>query len=102
MGIEHLKHLRTALENDNWLMLDELRGNEYDISGYWVIARPNGDTEFSLAFEGLDDMRTLPLEQAYGCHIEGHKEVSLYFGKMGKSFPRELTRFVSQLSCLTR
>ncbi len=98
MSIEHLKQLRKTLEDNRWVVVEELPGNDYEISGYWKVARPNGASEFCLAFEGLDDMETLPIEKSYGCHIVGNKEVGLYFGKVSKSFPEELSGFMGALS----
>jgi hypothetical protein len=97
MSIEHLERLKKALEQHKWVVVDERPGNNYEISAFWRVARPNGDSEFVIAFEGLDDLETLPIENSYGCHIVGNKEVSLYFGKIGRSFPNNLSKFLEAL-----
>ncbi len=81
-----------------WVVVEELPGNDYEISGYWKVARPNGSSEFQIAFEGLDDMETLPIEKSYACHVLGNKDVGLYFGKLSTSFPNELSKFIRALS----
>lgn len=98
MSIKHLEILRKALENDHWVVLEELPGNDYEVSAYWKVARPNGDSPFELAFEGLDDLNTLPIENAFGCHVVGREEIGLCFGKVNKSFSEELSGFVEALS----
>lgn len=98
MSIEHLKQLKNGLKGSKWVVIEELPGNDYEISGYWRVARPNGASEFILAFEGLDDLETLPIEKSYGCHVVGKQEVGLYFGKVSKSFPKELSNFLQALS----
>lgn len=98
MSIKHLELLRKALGDNHWIVLEELPGNDYEISGYWRVAKPNGDSEMNLAFEGLDDLETLPIEKAYGCHVLENKETSIYFGKVSKSYPLEISAFVKDLS----
>ena len=98
MSIEHLRMLRKALEDSHWVVLEEFPGNNYEMSGIWKVGRPNGDSPISLAFEGLDDLDTLPIEKAYACHMVGNNEIALYFGKVGKSFPTELPVFIEALS----
>jgi hypothetical protein len=50
-------------------------------------------------FEGLDDMRTLPLAQSYGCELRGTRGVSpgLYFRRARSAvmWKRELAAFVA-------
>ena len=98
MSIEHLEKLRNSLESSHWVVHEELPGDDYKISAYWKVSRPNGDSAFNLAFEGFDDMRTHPIEKAYGCHVVGKEEIGFYFGKLGKSFPNELSKFIESLS----
>ena len=100
MSEEHLKELRKSLETNKWIVIEELPGNDYEISGYWKVARPDRSSELSLAFEGLDENETLSIQKAYSCHVVGHEGISLYFGKLGKSFPNELAKFTKGLSCI--
>lgn len=98
MSIEHLELLRVGLENKKWIILEEMAGDDSSVSAIWKISRPNGDSEFNLVFEGLDDLAVLPIEKSYGCHIQNNEEVGLYFGKVGKSFPSDLNKFMEALS----
>lgn len=100
MSACHLDMLRRALEENHWVFFGDEPGNDYDISGIWNIARPNGDSRLQLAFSGLDDLDTLPLERSYGCHVVGEENVGLYFGRIGRSIPGELARFMEALSRL--
>lgn len=61
-------------------------------------------TSTFIAFEGLDDLVTLPLEQSYGCYVRGRESVSLYFGRRGENdskrkriWQNDLMRFVNGL-----
>ena len=98
MGIEHLRLLRDNLERNKWVVTHELLGDDYSVSAKWKISRPNGDFPKILIFEGLHELDVLPIEQSYGCHIESNTDISLYFGKISKSFPSELKLFVEALS----
>lgn len=98
MSIEHLDLLKRYLAKAKWIVDKELKGNDYDISGYWVVIRPNGKSEHTIVFEGLDEAGVLPMEKSYACHIQGNNELSLYFGNLQKTFPLELKSFVSILS----
>lgn len=97
MSEVHLKDIRRCLEEANWIIADELEGDDYQISAVWVIARPNGDSRFHLEFEGLDDMRKLPIDQSYGCSIREAQEIGCYFSREGRSWPHELAEFDRKL-----
>jgi len=92
----HLKELRTALEQKGWRVLSEEEGDGYRISGLWRIQRSTRVEPTELLFEGLDDMRTLPVERAYACAVKNHKDVGLYFGSMAE-FRKALPAFVRAL-----
>ena len=94
VSIEHLELLRNALERSKWLVVNELPGNDYDISAYWEVARPNGIPKFTIAFLGIDDLKTLPIEKAYGCHVVGRENIGCYFGRVNKSYKEELDNFI--------
>ena len=100
MSTAHLDLLRKSLEKNNWVICEELPGNEYSISASWVISRPNGNSKLKLNFEGLDDLECLPIEQSYGCHVESSGNAGLYFSKISTSFPSELSTFIDNLSLL--
>lgn len=101
MSIESLKNLRNALEKNHWRINQELPGDDYHISGYWEISRPNGDSKFVIEFEGLDDMETLPMNKAYGFRLSEHPNIGAYMGsRKTKSWPKELNSFIGLLNGL--
>ena len=101
MSVEHLRVLRKSLEDNYWVVDEELPGNDYNVSAYWKISRPNGDSSMCLEFAGLDDLETFPIEKAYACTEVGKPEVSCYFGKVSKSFAQELSNFIEGLSSVS-
>ena len=98
MSIEHLKLLRKSLSNNHWLVKEELPGNDYNVSAYWKISRPNGDSAMTIEFNGMDDLEVFPIEKAYSCTIVENNEIDCYFGKLNKSFPENLSNFIDALS----
>jgi hypothetical protein len=105
----HLDELQAFLERRGWRIIAQQAGDEYSISATWVIQRSTQAEPLLIDFEGLDDMKTLPLEQSYGCHIRGHSLVGVYFGRKGhKSSSRranwqeELSKFATQLDELEK
>ena len=52
----------------------------------------------SLNFEGQSEGDVLPIEKAYGCYVSQNPETTLYFGKIGKSFPTDLKAFMAALT----
>lgn len=96
MADRHLSDLENALNRAHWVISERLPGNDYEISGYWVICRPDGSHQRTLVFDGLDDMDTLPLDKAYSCSVLSTKGTSLYFSR-GPSWKSELRDFVSVL-----
>ncbi len=99
MSDTHLHELRTALEQRNWHLISQEEGDGYRISGVWRIQRSTRVPPTEIVFEGLDDLRTLPVERAYACEVKDHKEIGLYFGSM-KEFRRALPAFVRALDML--
>ena len=79
----HLDELQEFLERRGWRIVAQQAGDGYRISATWVIQRSTQLEPLLIDFEGLDDMKTLPLERSYGCHIRGCSLISLYFGKNG-------------------
>jgi hypothetical protein len=74
----HLRELERELARRGWRIEAVLPGDDYRVSASWKITR--GDAEHFLDFQGLDDLETLPLDEAYGVDIRG-REGGLYFGK---------------------
>ncbi len=101
MSIHHLRDLRNLLESHHWVVAAELPGDDYRVSGVWRITRPDGTNPLHIEFEGLDDMETLPIEKAYACEIAELPEVSLYFGRVGRSWPADVRSFIEQLEAAT-
>ena len=102
MSIAHLKQLRNALESSHWKIHEELPGNDYKISAYWKISRLDNSSLMTIAFDGLDDMNTLPVEKAYACWLVGCPEIGVYFFKISKSWPNELANIIEQLNNIDR
>ena len=78
----HLTALKVALERRGW-DVSELPGDDYRIAGSWRLHRSAGDADLFIDFDGLDDMRTLPMPQAYGCAVRG-TAIQLYFSRRGE------------------
>ena len=98
MSLSHLDALRNELEKHHWRITAEMPGNEYDISAVWQIARPDGSETKHIEFEGLDDLKTLPISDSYGCRVREIPSLNLYFGKFhGSAFQPELVTFVQEL-----
>ena len=96
MSQQHLDELLHALTQKGWKLVETLPGDDYRISAVWQISR--GNVCFRLTFDGLDDLKCLPIEQSYGCQLEGYDSQSLYFGK--KSWKTDLATFVDGLDNL--
>ena len=94
-----LNQLRNTLERNHWVVLQELPGDDYRYSGFWKIARPDNTSPLTIAFNGLDDMETYPMEKAYGFELVEHPKISAYMGKhTAKNWPNELQNFVASLN----
>jgi hypothetical protein len=91
----HLDELRDALSKKGWEVI-ELDGNDYDISGSWQIQRSTKTPPMHLDFQGLDDMRTLPMPCAYSCRLREHCKVSLYFSRQ-RTWKACMSAFISEL-----
>jgi len=94
-----LKQLRNTLERNHWKVLEELPGDDYRFSGYWRITRPDNSSPLTIAFNGLDDMETYPMEKSYGFEILEYPEIGAYMGKhKTKAWPKELEKFIKKLN----
>ena len=100
MSETHLNDLRNEIENNNWVVSSELIGNDYNISGIWVIERPDKNIKLHIEFEGLDETGVLPLNKSYGCKIQEYPELSVYFSRKNRSWPEELSEFINKLETL--
>ena len=98
MSETHLNALRNALESNRWIVVSELDGDDYSISAIWVVSRPDGSTVRQIEFDGLDDMKVLPIEESYGCRIREYPSISLYFARINRSWNGLLSEFIEELN----
>lgn len=95
----HIEDLRDQLHNHNWIVLKESEGNDLDISEYWTIRhRYQPNKTCTLAFEGMDDLEVLPIENSYACFLSEEPAISLYFSKSIKLWKRDLNTFILNLN----
>lgn len=97
MSEVHLSDLRNGIEKCHWFISSEIEGNDYNISGIWVIENPDKSQKLHVEFDGLDEAGVWPLIKSYGCKIQEHPEISVHFSKKGKSWPDNLNEFLSKL-----
>lgn len=93
----HLDELRIALERSGWRLTSELPGDDYRISGSWTLQRSGNTAGLIIDFEGLDDMKTLPVAQSYACSARG-TPTSLYFGRKGEKHSDTRERWSRELA----
>jgi hypothetical protein len=92
----HLDQLRSALEQRGWRLTQEFPGDDYRVAGSWSLERsPAG--RLIIDFEGLDDMKTLPMAESYACSVRGASN-SLYFRRKGESGSRQAKRWPEELA----
>lgn len=97
----HLRALEEALARRGWRIANVHPGDDYCISGIWVIQQ-SGQPSLFLDFDGMDaDADScLPIEKSYGCQVRGRSASSLYFRKINKRrlrWEQELAAFVRVL-----
>jgi hypothetical protein len=97
----HLNDLRATFERYGWRVVGELPGDGHRISGSWELQRGNDASILILDFEGLDDMRVLPIHEAYACQIRGSAH-SLYFTRPGNRGSAARTRWRTSLASFAR
>jgi hypothetical protein len=96
--------LEEGLLRKGWRVIAIHPGDHYRISATWEIQRNSKQPSQFIDFDGSDDMRCLPLEESYGCHIRGRsgtdEAASLYFRRPNKSrelWEQDLVAFVLAL-----
>jgi hypothetical protein len=94
----HLEVLRAALERRGWSCV-ELTSEVHGISAAWELRRSADSRVLHIDFEGIDDPRTLPVTESYGCHVREQRQLSLYFRRQRtlEIWNRELVAFVDGL-----
>lgn len=103
MSCAHIKALRTALENNHWVIEEERLVDEYRTTAYWEIARPDGTNRLTLSFNGgydLDGIHKMTFEESYACEVVGHPDAGLYFARIHRSWRSELNQFIRDLNRL--
>ena len=100
----HLSELRGAIEKIGWRFVAEHPSEHLYISGTWEFTRDSSEPNLFIDFQGIDDLRTLPMNESYACHIRGHATQDLYFSRKGpegsgrrKAWKQELHNFVEAL-----
>jgi hypothetical protein len=96
----HLDELRGTLERKGW-KITELPGDDYRLSATWSLNRSAQSPEAFIDFEGLDDMKTLPIVESYACSERG-KPNSLYFGRRGERHSRTRESWKAELEVFVR
>jgi hypothetical protein len=94
----HLTDIEEALKRRGWRIVERLPGDDYRVSATWQLERGNDKRNVLIDFDGLDDLKTLPIEQSYSCTQRGARN-SLYFRRKGarNEWHAELAAFVLAL-----
>lgn len=98
MSERHLADIRSCLADNGWTLCAVKDGNDHDVSGVWDISR--GDVHLSIVFEGMAETSVLPIHKSYGCHIESDPKTSLYFARVGRSWPSLLSSFIMRIGTI--
>jgi len=93
----HLAELRAALEKRGWRIV-ERDGDDYRISGTWELGRSRDPRTLLIDFDGLDDMKTLPIDQSYACRLRD-SGVAIYFrrARNEEQWREELAAFIEAI-----
>ena len=88
----HLKELRNAIERSGWRFVAEHQSDDLYLSASWEFKRSEKAPVLWIDFGGIDDLRTLPIEESYGCHARNRPDHGLYFRRKasGASVSREI------------
>jgi hypothetical protein len=93
----HLHDIRRALERRGWAITEQ-PGDGYRIAATWELRRGGDDRVIHIDFSGLNDMKTLPITESYGCEVRGCRS-SLYFrrARSHELWEGELAALVSSI-----
>lgn len=69
-------------------------GDGRAISAIWLVVDGSGKRRRHLVFEGMHERAVLPIEHAYGCHVQEAPQVSLYFFRIRGRWKEALKRFI--------
>jgi hypothetical protein len=93
----HLRDLENALTAAGWRIV-EVRGSDgHRIAGEWDVQRSTNYPPIPIRFDGFDELRCLPLEEAYACEAVGVRGGSIRFVQNGAVWEASVTRFVALL-----
>lgn len=92
----HIENLYDALAAKGW-RIEEQPGDDLQMSGTWQLQRSTREPPLHIDFAGLDDLRCLPVEEAYACRVRERPGLSLYFGRKGSTSRENLREFVDAL-----
>ena len=82
----HLDDPENALERRGWEIVSRQEDDDdRRIFVTWAIQRSRKVVPLLIDFEELDDsyLKSLPMEQSCGCHVQGNELVGLYFSRKG-------------------
>ncbi|ACX86204.1 hypothetical protein [Pectobacterium parmentieri] len=98
MSKMHLDDLRREFFLMKWEIVSEDEGDDFSISGCWVVFSVKYRKRFNIVFDGLGDLTVLPMNECYACHIEENSSLSLYFSKNNiREWKANLSKFVIDL-----
>lgn len=92
----HIEDLYDALAARGW-SITEHPGDGLRVSGTWEVQRSTWEPPLHIDFDGLDDLRCLPMAEAYACRVRGRLSLSLYFGRKGSTWRDNLREFVDAI-----
>ena len=94
----HLRDLRNAITRRGWTILAEHPGDDARVSGSWEVQRSTRTPPLFIDFDGFDDLRCLPMDMSYACHVRGG--AGLYFSRPGERWRADLDAFVRSLDTI--
>lgn len=104
MSTAHIEAIRSALEHNHWVVLEERLVDEYSTTAFWRIARPDGAHPLTLRFEGGYDAEGLTKRtfvESIGCSVVEHPQVGVYFARVNRSWRTEFRDFIGALNGLS-
>lgn len=99
MSEQHLTDLLNGLQGIHWTFVEELPGDDYRYSGYWIVARPDGSRQLTLKFHGMSKCGDFchPMDGAYACDIAEFPGIGVYFGSATEAWKNRLATFIEEV-----
>jgi hypothetical protein len=95
MSSAHIKDIENHIYQHGWT-IEKKEGNDLDVPEVWLLNKHR--SRLLLIFDGMGDLDVLPVEQSYGCYIDGTPSVSLYFSKNNRQeWKKKLLEFMKKL-----